>query len=111
MFGLLKKIFSGKTEEKKASPAKKDLIGTITHYYGKVGSAILKIKNGPLSTGEKIRIWSKNIDFEQTVFSMEIDHKVVEKARKGQVIGLGVKKKVHAKDGVYRVTDEPVEKK
>lgn len=102
MFELLRKLFGGGTS-KKSAPAKKDLIGSITHYYGKVNAAVIKVKNGPLSMGDTIRIYGKHADFEQQVTSMQIDHRAVEKAANGAEIGLEVKKKVHVGDEVYRV--------
>lgn len=105
MLGFIKKMF-GKDKPKKEPPRKEDLIGVITHYYGKSGAAVLKVKNGPLAIGDTIRIYGKNIDFEQSVSSMEIDRKPIPKAEKGQEIGLGIKKKVHPKDGIYRVSEK-----
>ena len=103
MFDFIKKLFKCREPQKKPAPAKKDLVGNITHYYGNVNAAVVQIKNGSLSIGDTIRIYGKHVDFEQSVSSMEIDRKPITKAQKGQIVGLQVKQKVHEHDGVYLV--------
>ena len=57
------------------------LIGKISHYFGNIGVAVIELSN-TLKTGETIRVVGGETDFEQTVDSMEVDHKKVEKAKK-----------------------------
>lgn len=87
------------TEEKK----KEELIGKITHYFGKIGVGIIEITKGSLAAGDNIHIKGSTTDFEQPVKSMQIEHEQVEKAKKGEVIGLKVKDKVREEDEVYKV--------
>lgn len=76
------------------------LIGKITHYYGNLGVGIVELKSG-LKSGDTIHIKGKATDFDQTVDSMQIEHEQVEKAKKGDVIGIKVKQKVKEGDEVY----------
>jgi len=78
------------------------LIGEVTHYFGKIGVAVIKITNS-LKAGEEIRIAGGETDFNQIVESMETDHKKVEKAKSGDSVGLKVKEKVREGYKVYKL--------
>ena len=57
-----------------------------------------------LKEGDEIRIvGGENTDFNQTVDSMQVDHKEVKIAKKGDSVGLKVKEKVHEGYKVYKV--------
>lgn len=77
-------------------------IGEILHYYGHIQVAVIKLSDA-LNTGEKIRIKGHTTDFEQEVGSIQVDHNQIEKADKGQEVGMKVKDKVREQDKVYRV--------
>lgn len=76
------------------------LIGKISHYYDNIGVGIIELK-GVLKNGDTIHIKGKATDFEETVDSMQIEHEQVDKAKKGDVIGIKVKQKVKEGDEVY----------
>lgn len=78
------------------------LIGKVSHYFSKIGVAVIELTNS-LKTGETIRIVGGETDFEQPIESMEVDHKKVEKAKKGDGIGLKVSQKVREGYKVYKV--------
>ncbi len=59
------------------------LIGKITHYFGNIGVAVIDLSD-KLEVGDEIRIVGGETDFNQTIESMEADHKKVEKAKKGE---------------------------
>jgi translation elongation factor EF-Tu-like GTPase len=67
-------------------------IGKITHYYDKIGVAIVEL-TGKLSVGDKIKIEGGKNEFDQIVESMEIDRKSVSSAGAGDVVGMKVKEK------------------
>jgi translation elongation factor EF-1alpha len=77
-------------------------IGTVTHYFTKIGVAIVELSN-TLSVGDQILIKGMTTDLEQTVDSMQIEHANVENAEPGQSIGLKVKDRVREGDTVYKV--------
>jgi len=85
-----------------ANEKKEELIGKITHYYDNIEVGIIEITKGALAIGDKIHIKGSTTDFEQDIDSMQIEHKQVEKAKKGEVIGLKAKEKVREGDLVYR---------
>ena len=65
------------------------LVGTVIHYYSKLSVAIIELTD-TLLLGDRISIEGYTTDLMQTVESMQIEHKNVEKAVKGDVIGLKV---------------------
>ena len=78
------------------------LIGKISHYFNNIGVAVIELTD-TLKTGETIRVVGGETDFEQTVDSMEVDHKKVEKAKKGDGVGLKVSQKVREGYKVFKV--------
>ncbi len=77
-------------------------VGRVTHYFSKIGVAVVELK-APLRLGDKILIRGATTNFEQTVESMQIEHKPVEEAQPGQSVGIKVKDRVREKDVVYKV--------
>jgi len=82
----------------------KKLIGKVTHYFPKISVAVVEIED-ELKVGDRISIEGKTTNFEQVVESMQIEHKPIEIARKGDVIGLKVKDRVREKDFVYKIIE------
>lgn len=80
-------------------------IGRVTHYFGKIGVAAIEITNGELAVGDTVHIKGHSADFSTRVDSMQIEHAVVQKATKGQVVGIKVPAKAHEHDKVYKVTE------
>ena len=78
-------------------------IGVITHYFGKIGVAGLKITEGDLRVGDTIHIKGHTSDFTQRVDSMQIEHESVEVAQPGQEIGLSVSEHAREHDEVFKV--------
>ena len=77
-------------------------VGNITHIFSKINVAVVELK-APLVVGDMIAIKGPITDFEQTVDSMEIEHKQIPIAQTGQSIGLKVSGRVRENDVVYRV--------
>ncbi|MBS7659077.1 MAG: U32 family peptidase C-terminal domain-containing protein [Candidatus Bathyarchaeia archaeon] len=76
-------------------------VGKVTHYFSKIGVAVVELK-APLAVGDRIIIRGPTTDFEQVVESMQIEHKNIEKAEAGQSIGLKVNQRVRERDIVYK---------
>ncbi len=82
---------------------KEKLIGKITHYFSNIEVAVIKL-SASLKVGEKIRIvGGEKTDFTQEVKSMEVEHKKIKKAKKGDEVGLKVKEKVREGYKVYKI--------
>jgi translation initiation factor IF-2 len=76
-------------------------IGKITHFFSKIGVAVIELKK-PLKVGDTIAIKGPTTDFEQEVDSMQIEHENVKEAKAGQSIGLKVAERVRETDAVYK---------
>ena len=76
-------------------------VGRVAHFFSKISVAVIELK-APLAVGDTILIKGPTTDFEQTVESMQIEHKNVQRAEAGQSIGLKVAQRVREKDVVYK---------
>ncbi len=75
-------------------------IGEVTHFYSNLGVAIVKFKKN-VDVGAKLKFKGATTDLEETVKSMQYDHKPIESAKKGQEVGIKVGGKVREGDLVY----------
>ncbi len=78
----------------------RQVIGQVTHYYSKIGVAILLLE-GTLDVGDRIAIVGSTTDIEQEVKSMQVEHQSIDEAKEGDLVGLKVKDKVREGDTVY----------
>ncbi|NIM00262.1 MAG: hypothetical protein GTN89_05100 [Acidobacteria bacterium] len=79
-------------------------IGVITHYFGKIGVAVLELTEGELSVGDTIHVKGHTSDFTQTVESMQVEHQSLQGARSGDSVGLKVAEHAREHDEVFKVT-------
>ncbi|MBS7654811.1 MAG: translation elongation factor-like protein [Candidatus Bathyarchaeia archaeon] len=77
-------------------------VGRVTHYFTKIGVAVVNLTD-TLSVGDKILVKGAVTNFEQTVESMQIEHKNVNIAQSGQSVGLKVNQRVREGDKIYRI--------
>jgi translation elongation factor EF-1alpha len=78
-------------------------IGTVSHYYDKIGVAIVEL-GGTLSVGEKVKFVRGGEDlFEQVVESIQVEHKKLDTASKGDVVGLKTNEEVKEGTEVFKV--------
>ena len=82
-------------------------IGEVTHYFSRVGVAVLKITE-PLRKGDWICIRGHTTDLRQQISSMEIQHQQTEEAGPADDVAIKVSGRVRVGDSVYRdAGDEP----
>ncbi|PIQ87310.1 MAG: translation elongation factor-like protein [Candidatus Omnitrophica bacterium CG11_big_fil_rev_8_21_14_0_20_45_26] len=79
------------------------MIGAITHYFPHVHAGVLILRSGQLKRGDRIYIKGHTTDFKQIVDSLQIDRVNIETAKKGDEIGIAVKKRVRVGDEVYLI--------
>ena len=77
-------------------------VGRITHFYSKASVAVVEL-SAPLNKGDKITIRGSTTNIEQTVDSMETEHKQIPTAQAGQSVGMKVADRVRENDIVYRI--------
>jgi putative protease len=89
-----------KVVKKKVAKKEGKEIGRVSTYFSHVGVAAIKL-SGALKVGDKVQIKGHTTDFKLTVGSMQIESKKVSKAKKGDHIGIKVRKKVRPNDAVF----------
>ena len=77
-------------------------VGKITHYFSKIGVAIVEI-SAELKVGDNISIEGASTNIQQPVDSMQIEHKPVQAAKKGQAIGLKTADTVREGDECFKL--------
>jgi translation elongation factor EF-1alpha len=80
-------------------------VGEVIKFFSKQSVAAIKVTDGVLAVGDRIKIKGHTTDFEDQIQSMQVDNKPVENAGPGALIGIKVKDRVREKDLVYKVTD------
>lgn len=98
-----KKKVSGKKPARMVKAALAAMpIAEVIHYFPHVNAAVLKIKIGDIRVGDELLFKGHTTDFKQKVVSMQIDHKPVMIAKKGDDFGVEVKSRVRAGDLVFK---------
>ena len=80
----------------------KKMIGKISHFYPKILVAVVELSD-TLKVGDKILIERASGTFEQTVTSIQIEHKDIPMAKKGQAVGLKLNDKTREGAKVYKI--------
>ena len=78
-------------------------IGVVEGFFARPSAAVIKVTKGTLKAGERIYIKGHTTDLQQTVLSMQVDRKEIAEAKKGDVIGIQVERRVRPNDIVYRL--------
>ncbi len=81
-------------------------IGTVIHYWGKIGVAGVNISNGELRIGDTIHIKGHTSDFTQAVESIQMENQSVEVASPGDEVGIRVVEQTREDDEVFKVTPD-----
>lgn len=67
-----------------------DPIGKVTHYYDKIGVAIIDLQKGNLKVGEEIKFKHGDDEFTQKIESLQVEHNAVEEVKPKDQFGLKV---------------------
>ncbi len=78
------------------------LVGRVTHYFGKIQVAAVEVTDGEVRVGDTIRVLGGTSNFTQTVESMEIDHAPVEAAAVGDLVGIRLSERARVNDLIFR---------
>ena len=76
-------------------------VGQVIHYFSKINVAVIELSL-PLSVGDRISIKGPSTDFEQTVESIQVDKKNIQRAEGGTSIGLKLFQTARIKDAVFK---------
>lgn len=78
-------------------------IGKVTHYYDKIGVAVVEVKSQPLKVGDTVKLSGHDKEFTQKIGSLQIEHKQVEQVPVGESCGMKVDQAVKPGDVLYLV--------
>ncbi len=80
-------------------------VGEVMKFFSKPSVAAIKITEGTLKVGDRIKFKGHTTDFEDVIQSMQIENTTVQEAGAGAMIGIKVKDRVRENDLVYKVVD------
>lgn len=90
--------------------AEQEYIGDVIHYFSRIGVAVLALRDD-LAVGDRVEfVRNDDVLFAQDVFSLEIDHRPIERARRGEDVALAVAQKVKPGTAVYKLHALPEQK-
>lgn len=79
-------------------------VAVVTHFFGRIGVAVVKATDGALTVGDTIHIKGHTTDHIQTVDSLQVDKQPIQQLEPGKEAGLKVGCHVHEHDVIYKVT-------
>ena len=80
-------------------------VGVVTHFFGKIGVAAVRITAGEITVGDTVHIKGHTTDFIATIDSIQMEHGSVTSARTGDEVGIKVAEIVREHDAVYKLVD------
>jgi hypothetical protein len=83
--------------------AMEERIGSVVRFFDKNSIAALKLDFGDLAVGDTVHIKGPVTDHVQKVEAMEFDHKPLDKATRGQFVGIKLSGPARPFDLVYKV--------
>jgi putative protease len=80
-------------------------VGFVSNYFSKISVVAVEITDGVVSVGDRLHFLGHTTDFESTVHSMQIEHKSVTEAKKGDSVGIKVSERAREADKVYKIAE------
>jgi len=80
-------------------------IGKITHFFSKIGVAVLELTKGKLQIGDTIHIKGHTTDYYQKVQSLQVEHANIESAEEGMQVGIKLEGSARENDLVFKVEE------
>lgn len=78
-------------------------VGHITHFYDKIGVAIVEL-DGTVSLGDKVKFIRDGQDlFEQTIGSIQVEHEKKDSAGRGEIVGIKTDKEVKEGTEIFKI--------
>lgn len=76
-------------------------IGKVTHYYDKIGVAVIEVMNQALKVGDTVKISGHDTEYKQIITSLQVEHKKVNEVSPDESCGMQVDKPVKPGDVLY----------
>lgn len=79
-------------------------IGTVVHYFKGPSVAVVRVTDGTLAVGDRVRFHGHTTDFTEQIGSMEVNHQKVPLANAGDEVAIQVTDRTREHDQVFKVT-------
>jgi putative protease len=80
-------------------------VGVIRNFFAKPSVAAIEVTDGEFQLGDVLWFKGYTTDFKQEVQSIQEEKQSIDRAVKGQLVGVQVRERVREKDLVYKVVD------
>lgn len=80
------------------------LVGTVVHYFKGPSVAIVRLTEGTLAVGDRVRFHGHTTEFTEQIASMELNHQKVAEAKQGDEVAIQVADRTRQHDQVFKVT-------
>ncbi len=80
-------------------------VGVVKTFFAKPSVAAIEVTDGEFQVGDVLRFKGYTTDFKQEVQTIQEDKQAIDRAVKGQLVGVQVRERVREKDLVYKVVD------
>lgn len=77
-------------------------IGKVVHWYDKLGVAVLNLKSA-LKVGDTIKVKRGDEEFEETIESMQVNHKSVSSVKKGDEVAIKLSQRAKEGAEIFKV--------
>jgi putative protease len=81
------------------------LIGKVTHFFPRPMVAAVAIASGTVAVGDAVHFLGRTTDLHHRIDSLQIEHQSVDRAGKGDLVGIKVGARVREHDKVYKVKE------
>lgn len=78
-------------------------VGKVVHWYDRVSVAVVKLSSS-LAVGDRIKVRRGEEEFEDTVSSMQLDHKDISAGKKGQGVAVKLSQKAHEGAAIIKLS-------
>ena len=79
-------------------------IGRVTHYYDKIGVAVVEVYNQPLNVGDRVKVSGHDKEFIMDITSLQVEHDKVVSVGVGETCGVKIDTAVKPGDILYLQT-------
>ena len=80
-------------------------VGVVKNFFAKPSVAAIEVTDGEFQVGDVLWFKGSTTDFKEEVQSIQEEKQTINKAMKGQLVGVQVKDRVRQNDLVYKVVD------
>jgi hypothetical protein len=92
-------------EKRRAVMMTGERVGEVTHFFGKINVAVVKLKK-ELKVGDRIHFLGSHTDFQQELTSMQVEHESISVGEAGSEVAIKTTQRVRRGDKVFLLPSE-----